>query len=293
MNIAQQSLTGDRPTRELAKETAVDVGAERRYLRPDTATILGVRVHRITRGTAIALLDEMVRSRRPHHVVTVNPEFVMIARKHREFRNVLLDADLAIPDGAGIVLASRLLGRPIYQRVTGVDVVDQFAGFARFRGYRFFFLGAAEGVAELAAEKLRRRYPGLIVAGTFSGSPSPEEEEEICRRIEASRPDVLLVAYGAPAQDLWIARTRSRLNVPVSIGVGGTLDYISGVVVRAPRWIRGAGFEWAYRLARQPTRWKRMLRLPWFALLVIRQAIGRFRAFRRAPPAESGGKGNT
>ena len=125
------------------------------------------------------------------------------------------------------------------------------------------------------AETLRRRYPGLPVVGTFAGSPRPEEAPAILARLRQARPDVLFVAYGAPRQDLWIARYQPDLQIPVAMGVGGAFDFLAGVVPRAPRWMREAGLEWLYRLLRQPWRWRRMRVLPRFVLDVLRARYGR------------------
>jgi N-acetylglucosaminyldiphosphoundecaprenol N-acetyl-beta-D-mannosaminyltransferase len=241
--------------------------------RPDSVEILSVRVSRVTMSDTLAILESMVDSGESHHVVTVNPEFVMASRGNSAFRDVLNSADLAVPDGIGIVLASWILGKPIRHRVTGVDLVGQFAWRAGKRGFRFFLLGAAPGLAERAAGALQRMNSGLGIAGTFSGSPDPSEEKEICRRITAAAPDVLLVAYGSPNQELWIARMRGRLNVPLTIGVGGSFDFIAGVVARAPRWMQRLGLEWFYRLLIQPERWRRMRVLPGFVLLVLKQSF--------------------
>jgi N-acetylglucosaminyldiphosphoundecaprenol N-acetyl-beta-D-mannosaminyltransferase len=235
--------------------------------------ILGVRVHSVTLKDTLQALDSMASDGGTYHVVTVNPEFIMTARSHDRFRTILNEASIALPDGMGIVWASRLLGGAIAERVTGVDVVYQFAGIAARRGYRLYLLGAAPGVAEQAASVLQRQNPDLQIAGTYAGSPREDENEEICSRILAASPHVLLVAYGSPQQDLWIKRNRERLKVPVSIGVGGTFDYIAGVIPRAPRVFQRLGLEWLYRLTRQPERWRRMLVLPHFALLVFRSAL--------------------
>jgi N-acetylglucosaminyldiphosphoundecaprenol N-acetyl-beta-D-mannosaminyltransferase len=195
--------------------------------------ILGVRVDDVTMNEAFALLEAMVLNEKAHHVVTVNSEFVMIARKDLVFRQVLNNASLALPDSMGVVWASKLLGHALTERVAGVETVEGLARIAQQRNIRIFLLGAAPGVAELAAARLRKDLPGLIISGTHSGSPNPEEEIEICRRIEAARPQILFVAYGAPNQDLWIARNLHRFTPPiVAVGVGGTLDYIAGVALR-------------------------------------------------------------
>ena len=241
---------------------------------PDVVDILSVYVSRVTMSQALSMMEGMILSGDSHHIVTVNPEFIMTARRNEAFRDILNSADLAIPDGMGIVLASRLLGKPITERVTGVDLVEQFAQVAARKGFRFFLLGAAPGVAERAADVLKQACSGLVIAGTYSGSPRPGEEDAICLMIREARPDVLLVAFGSPKQDLWIARTRKKLNVPVSIGVGGSLDYIAGVIDRAPKWMQDVGLEWFYRLMNQPERWRRMLSLPQFAARVAIQRLG-------------------
>ncbi len=130
--------------------------------------------------------------------------------------------------------------------------------------------GLAPGVAEQAAARLVEQNPGLQIVGTYAGSPAPDEEDDIIARINASGADILFVAYGAPRQDIWIARNRERLNVQVAMGVGGTFDFIAGIVPRAPRWMRRIALEWLYRLYKQPWRWRRMLRLPRFVWAVIR-----------------------
>lgn len=251
--------------------------------RPDTVNILGIPVHNVTREETMLQLLHMARSQRAHHVVTVNPEFIMLARRDQAFRNILLNASLAVPDGVGVILASRLKKKRIAERVTGVDTIRGFARVARDNGLSLFLLGAAPGVAERTAQVLLDENPGLKIAGTFAGSPHPDDEEEICRRIESARPDVLYVAYGPPRQDLWIDRTRKRLKVPVAVGVGGSFDFIAGETQRAPLWMQRAGLEWLDRLLRQPWRWRRMLALPHYALLVIRESIAQRKNERQSP----------
>ncbi len=240
---------------------------------PRSASILGVRVDDVTNGETIDLLESFIRSGRKHQVATVNPEFIMEAQRNPAFMRTLNNTSLSFPDGIGVIHASRIYGVPFRERVAGVDVVENFAGVAAEKGYTFFFLGAAPGVADRAADILKSRHPGLSIVGTWGGSPSPEEEAGICERINAVRPDVLLVAYGAPRQDLWISRNLGRLSVSVAIGVGGTFDFITGKSVRAPGWMRSLGLEWLHRLVREPSRWRRMLALPRFA---VRCAIDRF-----------------
>jgi N-acetylglucosaminyldiphosphoundecaprenol N-acetyl-beta-D-mannosaminyltransferase len=242
---------------------------------PPTADILGVEIQDITVRETLNVLKEMVEDGRPHHVMTVNPEFIMMAKRNEEFREVLRTADLRIPDGVGILLGARLLGFSMRERVTGVDIVRQLARVARDHQFSMFFLGAAPGIAEQAAQILQQENPGLTIAGTFAGSPRIEDEETICSLIEKSKPHILLVAYGPPKQDLWIARTQTRLKVPVAIGVGGTFDFITGIVPRAPLWMQRNGLEWLFRLVRQPWRWKRQLTLPEFVFAILTSKVRR------------------
>lgn len=231
--------------------------------------IFGIPIHDVTTEETLDWIGRWVGFPGQHQIATVNPEYLMAARRDTAFRAVLQRADLCLPDGVGVTLAARYLGRPLRERVAGVDLVQAIAARAVQAGWRLYLLGAAPGVAKRAAEALRRQSPGLQICGTFAGSPSPNEEVEIANRIARTEPDILLVAYGAPAQDLWIARNLARTGAAVGIGVGGAFDYIAGVVPRAPGWMRRIGFEWLYRLMHQPWRWRRQLALPHYALLVL------------------------
>jgi N-acetylglucosaminyldiphosphoundecaprenol N-acetyl-beta-D-mannosaminyltransferase len=238
--------------------------------------ILGVAVDDLTEAEALEQIAGFIEAGGPHQIVTVNPEFVMEARRNGAFRRVLATADLATPDGFGLLLVARWRGTPLRQRVTGVALVERIAAAAAERGWSLFFLGAAPGVAERAAEVLKRASPDLRVAGCYAGSPHPVDEATVRARLAAARPDVLLVAYGHPAQDLWIARNQPLLRVPVAIGVGGVFDYLAGVVPRAPAWMRHAGLEWLYRLLRQPRRWRRILvAVPQFLWATLREPRSR------------------
>lgn len=245
---------------------------------PNNIVMLGVRIDDVRIDEALALIDGFIAKRGPHQIVTVNPEFVMEAQRNAVFQDVLQRADLAVPDGVGLSVVARGLGHRLRGRVPGVELVEAIAKRSAQHGYRVFLLGAAPSVAEQAAAVLARRYPGFVVAGCFAGSPRRDDEPEIRQRIVEARPDVLLVAYGAPAQDLWIARNQPAIQVPVAIGVGGTFDYLSGRVLRAPRWIRRIGLEWLFRVIRQPWRWKRIYTaVVRFPLAVARDQIRRDR----------------
>lgn len=203
-------------------------------------------------------------------ICTTNPEFVMRAREDAAFLDVLNHADLCLPDGIGLVYASRWQKQPLPERVPGSELVYRLAEACAAQGWRLFLLGAAEGVAAEAAEILQQKYPSLMIAGTWSGSPDPTENDAIVARINRSAADVLYVAYGAPQQDKWIARNRDTLTtVRVAVGVGGSLDFITGRAIRAPRWVQSLGLEWLHRLILEPWRWRRMLALPRFALAIL------------------------
>lgn len=235
----------------------------------DQVVILGVPVDNVTEEEALAKIEAFIENGRPHQVVTVNPEFVMAAQSDANFFQVLKEADLSLPDGVGLLWAARFLGIPLNERLAGVDTVRRIASLTAERGYRLFLLGAAEGVAEATAMGLEEENPGLKVVGTYAGSPDRKEEEEIIEMIRAARPHLLLVAYGAPQQDLWIHRHLGRLGVPVAMGVGGAFDFISGKAQRAPGWMQRLGLEWLHRLLHEPWRWRRMLALPKFVWLVL------------------------
>ncbi len=233
--------------------------------------ILGVPINNITIDDALAQVASFLQQGQPHQIVTVNPEFVMEAQHNPEFQRVLLQADLATPDGFGLLLAARWQGTPLRGRVTGVELTQRIAQLAAQNGYRLFLLGAAPGVAQQAAAVLIAQSPGLTIVGCFAGSPAPRHEPFLRQIIAAARPDILFVAYGHPAQDLWIARNQPFLRIPVAMGVGGVFDYLAGRTPLAPACIRRIGLEWLYRLVHQPWRWRRILvAVPCFTWAVLR-----------------------
>ncbi len=245
------------------------------HIRRRSARVLGVRVDCLDMAGAVAEIERMIEEGGPTRLVaTVNPEFVMRARSDPRFWSVLEAASLCLPDGAGVVWAMRRQGCPQRERVTGSDLVPVLAAVCARRGWRPFLLGARPGVAAEAARRLEASVPGLRVAGVHAGSPRPEDDDETLLRIMAAHPDLLLVAYGAPHQELWIARHRDRLGVPVAIGVGGCFDFLAGRVRRAPRWVQRLGLEWLWRLLLQPWRWRRMAVLPAYAVAVWRSGRG-------------------
>ncbi len=237
----------------------------------DTVRILGVRVDAITFDGLLDRIGHWIDEGGPHQICTVNPEFVMTARRNPAFAQVLEAADLCIADGIGLLWAAKRQGKPLPERVTGSDGVPLIAQRAAERGWRLYLLGAGPGIAEAAGVELGRRFPGLKVVGAYGGAPSDADAPGIIARIRAAQPDILFVAYGAPKQDLWIAKHADALQVPAMMGVGGSLDFIVGAQKRAPQWIRRINLEWLYRLITQPWRWRRQLALPKFVWAVIRR----------------------
>jgi N-acetylglucosaminyldiphosphoundecaprenol N-acetyl-beta-D-mannosaminyltransferase len=230
--------------------------------------VLGVRVDCLDMEATLDRIGKLVEAGGHHLVATVNPEFIMRANRDEAFARVLDSADLCLADGAGVVWAAKRQGCTMNGPVTGTDLIRPLAAMCAARGFRLFLLGAAPGVGTELASRLRAEHPGLEVAA-HAGSSDPSSDEEALKLIRAHRTQVLLVAFGAPKQELWIDRLKDRLDIAVGIGVGGAFDYLTGRVRRAPAWMRRAGLEWLFRLAHQPWRARRMAVLPVYALKVL------------------------
>jgi N-acetylglucosaminyldiphosphoundecaprenol N-acetyl-beta-D-mannosaminyltransferase len=235
----------------------------------DHTRVLGVRVDCVDMPAALSRIEAMVVEGGHHLVATINPEFVMLARRDPEFARTLESASLSLPDGSGVVWAARRQGCALPGTVTGTDLVEPIAELCARRGWRLFLLGAGPGVAAELAKRLEERHAGLSV-GHHTGHADAWADDDAIRVIREHQPDILLVAFGAPKQEMWIERAGRRIDTPVAIGVGGAFDYLTGRVPRAPEWMRRAGMEWTYRLARQPWRARRMAVLPGFAFRVLR-----------------------
>jgi N-acetylglucosaminyldiphosphoundecaprenol N-acetyl-beta-D-mannosaminyltransferase len=237
--------------------------------------ILGVRVDDVTSAEMLQILSALVHMGGAHQISTVNTEFVMCARRDREFADVLRNTFLNVPDSAGILWAARWLGHPLRERVTGSDGIHRIAELCAKEGFRLFLLGAAPGVAERTAHHLTRKHPELIICGTYAGSPVAEEDDAMVERIRRAGPDVLLVAYSQSLQEKWIARNLNRTGAAVTMGVGAAFDFVAGTQVRAPAWMQRLGLEWLFRLVQEPWRWRRMLSLPKAAWFVFWQRLHR------------------
>ncbi len=236
-------------------------------LRPriGAVSILGLRYDNLTRTEAIDVLERFVAQGRPRMVCTPNADHVMLARRDAEFRDILQRADLVVSDGMGVWYASRLLGTPLRENVSGRLLVDELAARWAPLGRRVFLVGGRSAAdARRAAERLVARCPGLVVCGTytppFADRFDDAESSRIVDAVNAARPDVLLVCLGTPKQEKWIAENLHRLAAPVTLGVGAALDFLAGVVREPPRWASRVGLEWLWRLAQEPGRlWRRYL----------------------------------
>jgi len=210
-----------------------------------------------------AIVSHIRKGGSPAFVITPNAQHIVLLAKDRSLRRIYERADLVVPDGISLVLASRLYGRSLRERVTGVDIFQTLCGIAADENLKVFLLGGRPSSAELTAQVLKQKFPRLEV-DTYCPPIGFEQTEEGIRQvndvISEAAPDILFVALGAPKQETWIYEQGLRLSVPVSIGVGGTFEIVSGVVPRAPKWIQNVGCEWLYRLCREPRRmWRRYL----------------------------------
>lgn len=241
--------------------------------------VLGLLIDNLTLPQATAQIIKWVEERRTNpeqpfrHVVTVNPEYVMTARRDRAFRELINAADMITADGVGIILAGRILRRAFRGRVTGVALAEELFKLSGKHNLRLFLLGAAPGVAEEAATILRKQYPTINIVGTSAGEAGPEGDAKSLEKIHEAKAEIVLVAYGMVKQDWWIARNLSISGASIAIGIGGVLDYKAGRIALAPGWIRRAGLEWLFRLYKEPWRWRRQLALPRFVAAVLGKAI--------------------
>jgi N-acetylglucosaminyldiphosphoundecaprenol N-acetyl-beta-D-mannosaminyltransferase len=238
----------------------------------------------VTYDEAVEIVERFIATRGPHIVTTPNPEFVMAARRDPSFRALLARTDLNIPDGVGLLIAARLFGSRFREHVRGTDLVERLAARAAAHGHCWYLLGAAPGVAREAADRLAARHPGLRIVGAEPGSPHPADDPRVRELITKAGPvDLILVAYGAPAQERWLARNLGPLDIPVGIGVGGVFNFLAGRAPRAPGWVRRLELEWLHRLLTQPWRWRRQLALPHFLALAATTAAHRVLFRERAP----------
>ncbi len=247
---------------------------------PETVEAFGVRISVVSMEQALDKIEEFIRQRTPHHVATSDANAILMAQKDPEYADILRRAALITPDGYGVIWGVRLMNLPIYERVTGVDMVTGICERGARQGHSIYILGSEHGVAATAASNLQAKYPGLKVAGTHHGFWRREAKEEgldvaaadarMAEVIRAAAPDVLFVAMGIPSQEKFIAAQMERMNVPVALGVGGSFDVYSGKFNRAPASVQRVGLEWLYRVWIDPSRWRRMGYVPKFMLFALK-----------------------
>jgi len=222
-----------------------------------SVSLLGVRIEQTTTRDVAQTIEEMIDEGGFHQVATANVNFLINAQRDAELKRVLTNCDLVVADGMPVVWISRILGQGIVERVTGVDLIPMLATRATERGWGIYLLGSNENHLKATADVLTKQNPGLRIVGSYAppyATLSQMDHEGILQRIEATSPDLLLVAFGNPKQELFLAMHRERLKVPVAIGVGGSFELIGGFLKRAPNWMQKTGLEWVYRILREPRR---------------------------------------
>lgn len=243
----------------------------------DKISIFGVNIDKLTLKDAEERVKSFLNSNTINTIYTPNTEIVMEARKDNDFKELLNKADLVIPDGIGLVYASRIKKKPLTERVTGVGLSMKILSIANEKKYSIFLVGGKPGVANMAAENIKKEYPDINVVGshhgyfkgTHTGYKGHEEEIQVINEINESKPDIVFVGFGAPKQEKWIDENKDKLNCKVIIGNGGTVDILAGTVKEAPDIFQKLGLEWLYRLLKNPKRIKRQMVLPLFVLIVL------------------------
>ena len=233
--------------------------------------IMGLQFDNITMEEALDAAKVLLQGEHAARVVTPNAEIAYEALHDENMRTLLNSAELMLPDGAGVVLASKILKTPLKQKVAGVDFADGLLGVLETTGQSLYLLGSKPGIGELAAQKMMQKHPRLRIAGIADGYF--QDEAPVIDKINASGADALFVCLGAPKQEQFMARHQKALHVKLMAGLGGTLDSFAGTVKRAPKWMIRLNLEWLYRLIKEPKRFKRMLRLPKYLWAVVRKRI--------------------
>lgn len=238
------------------------------------ANIMGVQFDAITLNDAGDHAIKQIKSGKKGYVVTPNPEIVYLAIEDPSFCEIVNNASLVLPDGIGIIYAAKILGEKLFGRVPGVDFASVLMHKMCQENMRLFLLGSKPGVAELAAQNLKKKYAGLIISGTKDGY-FKEDKEAVDAINAAGGADVVFVCLGAPKQEKFIFSHLDEMNVTLCCGLGGSLDVLAGTVQRAPQIFIKLGLEWFYRLLKEPKRIGRMMKLPKFLLLVFRERLKR------------------
>lgn len=219
---------------------------------------LNTEIDNLTMNEAVEKIDLLIQKKKPAYVVTPNVDHIVKLESDKEFREVYKDADLILTDGMPLIWISRLQKNDIKEKVSGSDLFPKVCELAAKKSYSVFLLGAAEGVAAKAAKNLSEKYSGLNIVGTYSPSYGFEKKQEeidrIIKLINDVKPDILAVGLGAPKQEKLIYKYKDRLNVPISLAIGASIDFEAGNINRAPKWMQNSGLEWFYRFLKEPKR---------------------------------------
>ena len=232
--------------------------------------LFNLEIDNLTLLEALEKIDDLIASGGCHHVVTANPEILYRALSDKGLYETIAQASLVTADGQGVLLAGKLLNQPFKARVTGIDLAEALCATSGERGHKIYFLGGKEGISKKAQMAILRRYPNANIVGEHHGY-FKNDIEPLLAELREKQPDILLVAMGSPYQEEFILRYQKLLNIPVAIGVGGTLDVFSGEFKRAPELVQTLKLEWAYRILSDPKRWRRALVLPKFVLAVLKE----------------------
>jgi N-acetylglucosaminyldiphosphoundecaprenol N-acetyl-beta-D-mannosaminyltransferase len=249
------------------------LAGDHRQAPPPSLRLFGIEISNTTLNDTLDWIAQRIHTVQPGFVAFMNPDCLNIVYRHQAYREALSHAALILPDGIGIKLACRILGIALKANVNGTDLFPKLCERAVTEGFSLYLLGAKPGIAEAVAENMQARYPGLKIAGCQHGFFAQEETDSIIQNINAANADILLVAFGAPKQELWLAQHQNHLTPPVRLGVGGLFDFYSGRIPRAPQWMREVGMEWSWRLLQEPSRmWRRyILGNPLFLYRIWRQ----------------------
>jgi N-acetylglucosaminyldiphosphoundecaprenol N-acetyl-beta-D-mannosaminyltransferase len=245
--------------------------------------LFGLHVDNLTMEETLARIDEFIASRTVHHHVVINVDKIVKAHRNPQLRDIINACDLVNVDGQPVVWAARFLGKPLKERVAGVDLMQRLIAHAAVKGYRLYFLGAKEEVVSGMVRRVREKHPNAIIAGSRNGYWTDAEEPEVAKAIAAARPDILFVAISSPKKELFLSRWKHEIQAPFVMGVGGSFDVVAGLVKRAPRWMQRCGLEWLFRLIQEPRRmWRRYLveDMQFFGIL-LREKFRRAEAAKR------------
>lgn len=243
----------------------------------DTVKIMGVNVGSTTMTEMVEEVRKALKEKKQTAIYTPNTEIVMMAKENKDICDLINRADLIIPDGIGLIYASKIKKKPLKGRVTGFHLSEEMIKICAQEGYSLYILGGKEGTASKAAQNIKMKYPQIKIVGTHNGyfkgthigHEGHEEEKRVIQDINESGADILFVCLGAPKQEIWIDKNRDKVNCSVMIGNGGTVDVLAGEVKLAPKIYQKLGLEWLYRLLKQPSRIKRQMALPKFVLLIL------------------------